>query len=113
MKFDSKAIPGLPAPVPWREIFIYSPRLEGIHLRGGPIARGGIRWSDRRDDFRAEIMGLIKAQMVKNAIIVPTGAKGGFYAKQLPPPGDRDGWVKEGTEARSEERRGGQRGVST
>ncbi len=76
--------PGLPAPVPWREIWVYSPRVEGIHLRGGPIARGGLRWSDRRDDFRTEILGLMKAQMVKNAVIVPTGAKGGFYPKQLP-----------------------------
>ena len=78
-------VPGLPAPVPWREIWVYSPRVEGIHLRGGPVARGGIRWSDRRDDFRTEILGLMKAQVVKNAVIVPTGAKGGFYPKQLPP----------------------------
>ena len=99
MKLDSRAIPGLPAPVPWREIFVYSPRVEGIHLRGGPVARGGIRWSDRRDDFRTEILGLIKAQMVKNAVIVPTGAKGGFYPKLLPPPTDRDAWLAEGTEA--------------
>ncbi|WP_265569823.1 NAD-glutamate dehydrogenase [Sphingomicrobium nitratireducens] len=99
-KIDSKNIPGLPAPVPWREIWVYSPRIEGIHLRGGPIARGGLRWSDRRDDFRTEILGLVKAQLVKNAVIVPTGAKGGFYAKQLPNPAvDRDGWLAEGTEA--------------
>jgi glutamate dehydrogenase len=99
-KIDSAAVPGLPAPVPWREIWIYSPRLEGIHLRAGPIARGGIRWSDRRDDFRTEILGLMKAQRVKNAVIVPTGAKGGFYPKQLPDPAaDRDAWVKEGTES--------------
>ena len=98
-KFDSKAVPGLPAPVPWREIFVYSPRVEGIHLRGGPIARGGIRWSDRRDDFRTEVLGLMKAQMVKNAVIVPTGAKGGFYPKQLPNPSDREAWLTEGTEA--------------
>ena len=78
-------VPGLPAPVPWREIWVYSPRVEGIHLRGGPVARGGLRWSDRRDDFRTEILGLMKAQLVKNAVIVPTGAKGGFYPKQLPP----------------------------
>ena len=84
-KLDSALVPGLPAPVPWREIWVYSPRLEGIHLRGGPIARGGLRWSDRRDDFRTEILGLMKAQLVKNAVIVPTGAKGGFYPKQLPP----------------------------
>jgi len=98
-KLDSKAIPGLPAPVPWREIWIYSPRVEGIHLRGGPIARGGLRWSDRRDDFRTEILGLMKAQVVKNAVIVPTGAKGGFYPKQLPSPTDRDAWLAEGTES--------------
>jgi glutamate dehydrogenase len=98
-KLDSKAIPGLPAPVPWREIWIYSPRVEGIHLRGGPIARGGLRWSDRRDDFRTEILGLMKAQVVKNAVIVPTGAKGGFYPKHLPSASDRDTWLAEGTES--------------
>ncbi|HVF94859.1 MAG TPA: NAD-glutamate dehydrogenase domain-containing protein, partial [Sphingomonas sp.] len=81
-KLDSHLIPGLPAPVPWREIWVYSPRVEGIHLRAGPVARGGLRWSDRRDDFRVEILGLMKAQRVKNAVIVPTGAKGGFYPKQ-------------------------------
>ena len=99
-KIDSKQVPGLPAPVPYREIWVYSPRVEGIHLRGGPIARGGLRWSDRRDDFRTEILGLMKAQLVKNAVIVPTGAKGGFYPKQLPNPAvDRDGWLAEGTES--------------
>ncbi len=98
-KINSSLVPGLPAPVPWREIWVYSPRLEGIHLRGGPVARGGLRWSDRRDDFRTEILGLIKAQMVKNAVIVPTGAKGGFYPKQLPPMSDRDAWLREGTES--------------
>src|SRR5690242_18745549 len=98
-KIDSSAVPGLPAPVPWREIWIYSPRIEGIHLRGGPVARGGIRWSDRRDDFRTEILGLMKAQLVKNAVIVPTGAKGGFYPKQLPPMSSRDAWLAEGTES--------------
>ncbi len=98
-KLDSALVPGLPPPVPWREIWVYSPRLEGIHLRGGPIARGGLRWSDRRDDFRTEILGLMKAQLVKNAVIVPTGAKGGFYAKQLPPLSSRDAWLAEGTEA--------------
>ena len=98
-KLDSTAVPNLPAPRPWREIWVYSPRLEGIHLRGGPIARGGLRWSDRRDDFRTEILGLMKAQLVKNAVIVPTGAKGGFYPKQLPPVSDRDAWLAEGTEA--------------
>ncbi|WP_375250115.1 NAD-glutamate dehydrogenase [Sphingomonas sp.] len=98
-KLDSAKIPGLPAPLPWREIWVYSPRVEGIHLRAGPVARGGLRWSDRRDDFRTEILGLMKAQRVKNAVIVPTGAKGGFYAKQLPSPSNRDAWLAEGTEA--------------
>jgi len=98
-KINSGLVPGLPAPVPWREIWIYSPRVEGIHLRGGPIARGGIRWSDRRDDFRTEILGLMKAQLVKNAVIVPTGAKGGFYPKHLPPMSNRDAWLAEGTES--------------
>ncbi|MET3828027.1 glutamate dehydrogenase [Sphingomonas sp. PvP055] len=98
-KLDSHRIPGLPAPVPWREIWVYSPRIEGIHLRAGPVARGGLRWSDRRDDFRTEILGLMKAQRVKNAVIVPTGAKGGFYAKQLPPASNRDAWLAEGTES--------------
>ncbi|MBW8783473.1 MAG: NAD-glutamate dehydrogenase, partial [Novosphingobium sp.] len=96
-KFDSALVPGLPRPVPWREIFVYSRRVEGIHLRAGPVARGGIRWSDRRDDFRTEVLGLMKAQRVKNAVIVPTGAKGGFYPKRLPDPQkDRDGWLAEG-----------------
>ena len=98
-KINSALVPGLPAPVPWREIWVYSPRVEGIHLRGGPIARGGLRWSDRRDDFRTEILGLMKAQLVKNAVIVPTGAKGGFYPKQLPPMANRDAWLAEGTES--------------
>ena len=98
-KLDSSLVPNLPAPVPWREIWVYSPRVEGIHLRSGPVARGGLRWSDRRDDFRTEILGLMKAQVVKNAVIVPTGAKGGFYPKQLPPTSDRDAWLKEGTES--------------
>jgi glutamate dehydrogenase len=98
-KIDSAAVPGLPKPLPWREIFVYSPRVEGIHLRAGPVARGGLRWSDRRDDFRTEILGLMKAQRVKNAVIVPTGAKGGFYPKALPDPAaDRDAWLAEGTE---------------
>jgi glutamate dehydrogenase len=96
-KFDSALVPGLPKPVPWREIFVYSPRVEGIHLRAGPVARGGLRWSDRRDDFRVEILGLMKAQRVKNAVIVPTGAKGGFYPKLLPDPSrDRAAWAAEG-----------------
>jgi glutamate dehydrogenase len=99
-KFDSALVPGLPKPVPWREIFVYSRRVEGIHLRAGPVARGGLRWSDRRDDFRTEVLGLMKAQRVKNAVIVPTGAKGGFYPKQLPDPAlDRDAWAAEGKDA--------------
>ncbi|GAA4032882.1 NAD-glutamate dehydrogenase [Sphingomonas rosea] len=99
-KLDPKRIPGLPAPIPYREIWVYSPRVEGIHLRGGPVARGGLRWSDRRDDFRTEILGLMKAQLVKNAVIVPTGAKGGFYPKQLPSPAaNREAWLAEGTES--------------
>lgn len=99
-KLDSAKVPGLPAPLPWREIWVYSPRVEGIHLRAGPVARGGLRWSDRRDDFRTEILGLMKAQRVKNAVIVPTGAKGGFYPKHLPSPAiDRDAWLAEGTES--------------
>ncbi|MEG3180907.1 NAD-glutamate dehydrogenase domain-containing protein [Sphingomonas sp. LT1P40] len=99
-KMDSALVPGLPAPLPWREIWVYSPRVEGIHLRAGPVARGGLRWSDRRDDFRTEILGLMKAQRVKNAVIVPTGAKGGFYPKNLPSPAlDRDAWFEEGKES--------------
>lgn len=99
-KLDSGLVPGLPKPVPWREIFVYSARVEGIHLRSGAVARGGLRWSDRRDDFRTEILGLMKAQRVKNAVIVPTGAKGGFYPKQLPSPAiDREGWAAEGRAA--------------
>ncbi|MEP0392453.1 MAG: NAD-glutamate dehydrogenase domain-containing protein [Erythrobacter sp.] len=96
-KIDSSLVPGIPKPVPWREIFVYSRRVEGIHLRSGAVARGGLRWSDRRDDYRTEILGLMKAQKVKNAVIVPSGAKGGFYPKQLPSPAiDRDAWAAEG-----------------
>ena len=98
-KLDSHAVPNLPPPVPYREIWVFSRRLEGIHLRHGPIARGGLRWSDRRDDFRTEVLGLVKAQTVKNTVIVPTGAKGGFYPKELPSGVNRDAWVAEGTEA--------------
>ncbi|VAW03316.1 NAD-specific glutamate dehydrogenase, large form, partial [hydrothermal vent metagenome] len=98
-KIESETLPELPDPVPWREIFVYSPRVEGIHLRAGPVARGGLRWSDRRDDFRTEILGLMKAQRVKNAVIVPTGAKGGFFAKQLPAGDDRDAFIAEGITA--------------
>ncbi|MFD8970455.1 NAD-glutamate dehydrogenase [Streptomyces sp. NPDC059568] len=97
MKFDPQAIPDLPAPRPAFEIWVYSPRVEGVHLRFGKVARGGLRWSDRREDFRTEVLGLVKAQMVKNTVIVPVGAKGGFVAKQLPDPAvDRDAWLAEG-----------------
>ncbi|MER5176780.1 NAD-glutamate dehydrogenase [Streptomyces sp. NPDC002896] len=97
MKFDPQVIPDLPAPRPAYEIWVYSPRVEGVHLRFGKVARGGLRWSDRREDFRTEILGLVKAQMVKNTVIVPVGAKGGFVAKQLPDPSvDRDAWLAEG-----------------
>ena len=82
-KFDSSKIAEVPSPIPYFEIFVYSPRVEGIHLRGGSVARGGLRWSDRPEDFRTEVLGLMKAQMTKNAVIVPTGAKGGFIAKRL------------------------------
>ncbi|MDH6221274.1 NAD-glutamate dehydrogenase [Streptomyces pseudovenezuelae] len=97
MKFDPQAIPDLPAPRPAYEIWVYSPQVEGVHLRFGKVARGGLRWSDRKEDFRTEILGLVKAQMVKNTVIVPVGAKGGFVAKQLPDPSvDRDAWLAEG-----------------
>ncbi|MFD7918495.1 NAD-glutamate dehydrogenase [Streptomyces sp. NPDC059740] len=97
LKLDPQAIPDLPAPRPAYEIWVYSPRVEGVHLRFGKVARGGLRWSDRREDFRTEILGLVKAQMVKNTVIVPVGAKGGFVGKQLPDPAaDRDAWLAEG-----------------
>ncbi|MFL6061549.1 MAG: NAD-glutamate dehydrogenase, partial [Marmoricola sp.] len=96
LKLDPSAIGDLPEPRPRYEIFVYSPRVEGVHLRFGAVARGGLRWSDRRDDFRSEVLGLVKAQMVKNTVIVPVGAKGGFYAKQLPDPSDREAWMAEG-----------------
>ena len=95
-KLDSAAIDELPLPRPMVEIFVHSPRVEGLHLRGGKIARGGIRWSDRREDFRTEILGLMKAQMTKNAVIVPVGAKGGFVLKRPPPAGDREALLEEG-----------------
>jgi glutamate dehydrogenase len=99
-KLDCHAVPGLPDPRPMFEIWVYSPRVEGVHLRFGMVARGGLRWSDRREDFRTEVLGLVKAQMVKNAVIVPTGSKGGFFAKQLPDPAvDRDAWLAEGQSA--------------
>jgi glutamate dehydrogenase len=84
IKFDARKVPDLPKPLPMFEIFVYSQRVEGVHLRSSTIARGGIRWSDRREDFRTEILGLMKAQQVKNTVIVPTGAKGGFVCKALP-----------------------------
>jgi glutamate dehydrogenase len=100
LKFDAQAVDDLPKPRPFREIFVYSPRVEGVHLRFGLVARGGLRWSDRREDFRTEILGLVKAQQVKNAVIVPVGSKGGFFAKQLPPPQDgREAWLAEGIES--------------
>src|SRR5690554_8148430 len=87
----------MPLPLPKYEIFVYSPKVEGVHLRGGKVARGGLRWSDRREDFRTEVLGLVKAQVVKNAIIVPAGAKGGFVGKDLPDPAaDRDAWAAAG-----------------
>ncbi len=97
LKMLPRQIPDLPAPRPAFEIFVYSARVEGVHLRFGSVARGGLRWSDRAEDFRTEVLGLVKAQMVKNTVIVPVGAKGGFYAKRLPDPSvDRDAWMNEG-----------------
>ena len=98
IKMDSKNILDLVAPKPYREIFVYSTRMEGVHLRGDAIARGGIRWSDRNEDFRTEILGLMKAQQVKNSVIVPMGAKGGFILKNPPPRSDRDAFLAEGIE---------------
>ncbi|MEM9738651.1 MAG: NAD-glutamate dehydrogenase [Pseudomonadota bacterium] len=89
-KIASQDVEELPAPKPFREIFVASPSVEGVHCRFGPVARGGLRWSDRRDDFRTEVLGLVKAQQVKNAVIVPVGSKGGFYPKQLPQNGSRE-----------------------
>ncbi len=100
LKLDPQLIPELPLPRPRFEIWVYSPRVEGVHLRFGRIARGGLRWSDRRADFRTEVLGLVKAQEVKNAVIVPVGAKGGFLPKALPDPQlDRDAWMTEGRAA--------------
>ena len=95
-KFDPASVPDLPKPRPYREIFVYSPFVEGVHLRFGPVARGGLRWSDRREDFRTEVLGLVKAQMVKNTVIVPVGSKGGFFVKRSPVGGDRDAVLAEG-----------------
>ncbi|MFC0710323.1 NAD-glutamate dehydrogenase [Azorhizophilus paspali] len=90
LKLDPQALSELPRPVPRFEIFVYSPRVEGVHLRGGKVARGGLRWSDREEDYRTEVLGLVKAQQVKNAVIVPVGAKGGFVPRRLPVGGSRD-----------------------
>jgi glutamate dehydrogenase len=95
-KFDSAKVPDLPKPRPYREIWVYGPRVEGVHLRFGPVARGGLRWSDRREDFRTEVLGLVKAQMVKNTVIVPVGSKGGFFVKHPPASGERDAVLAEG-----------------
>jgi glutamate dehydrogenase len=95
-KLDPARVPGMPEPRPRFEIFVYSPRFEGVHLRGGPVARGGLRWSDRPEDFRTEVLGLVKAQMVKNAVIVPTGSKGGFVVKNPPPAADREATMRSG-----------------
>ncbi len=98
-KVASGELADLPAPKPYREIFIWGVNVEGVHLRFGPVARGGLRWSDRRDDFRTEVLGLVKAQQVKNAVIVPVGSKGGFYPKQLPKGGSRAEIQAEGISA--------------
>src|SRR5690554_1782436 len=97
VKFDPSSIPDMPLPLPVYEIFVYSPRVEGVHLRGGKVARGGLRWSDRFEDYRTKVLGLVKAQQVKNAVIVPVGAKGGFVCKRLPE-GDREAFQREGIE---------------
>ncbi len=95
LKLDPGSVPGLTSPRPKFEIFVYSPRLEAVHLRFGRVARGGLRWSDRLEDFRTEVLGLVKAQEVKNAVIVPSGAKGGFVCKRLPDPADREAYQAE------------------
>ena len=98
IKLNPRLVPELPRPLPMFEAFVYSPQVEGVHLRGGKVARGGLRWSDRREDFRTEVLGLVKAQMVKNAVIVPVGAKGGFVVKQPVDPSDREAWMAQGIE---------------
>jgi glutamate dehydrogenase len=98
LKFLSGQVPELPEPRPLYEVFVYSTRFEAIHLRGGKVARGGLRWSDRPEDFRTEVLGLMKAQMVKNAVIVPVGSKGGFVLKAAPAASDREAYLKEGVE---------------
>lgn len=95
-KLNPREVPGVPEPKPLFEIWVYSPRVEGVHLRGGKVARGGLRWSDRREDFRTEILGLVKAQQVKNTVIVPVGSKGGFVLKNAPPATDREAYQAEG-----------------
>ena len=99
IKYDCHKVEGMPAPRLYREIFVYSPDIEGIHMRGGAIARGGLRWSDRPEDFRTEVLGLVKAQMVKNAVIVPVGSKGGFVPKNMPTNPDRETFMSFGIEA--------------
>ncbi|MBZ9656582.1 NAD-glutamate dehydrogenase [Phyllobacterium lublinensis] len=98
-KLDPRLLDDLPEPRPYREIFVYGPEVEGVHLRFGPVARGGLRWSDRAQDYRTEVLGLVKAQQVKNAVIVPVGAKGGFYPKRLPTGGDRNAIFEAGRAA--------------
>ena len=95
-KFDTSNLALAPEPRPYREIFVFSRRFEGVHLRGGPVARGGLRWSDRMEDYRTEVLGLVKAQMVKNAVIVPAGSKGGFVCKQMPKDAVRETIAAEG-----------------
>ena len=95
-KLKPRKLPGVPEPKPAFEIWVYSPRVEGVHLRGGKVARGGLRWSDRREDFRTEVLGLVKAQQVKNTVIVPVGSKGGFVLKKPPVAGDREALLAEG-----------------
>ena len=99
IKIAPRELEDMPLPKPFREIFVWAPHVEGAHLRFGPVARGGLRWSDRRDDFRTEVLGLVKAQQVKNSVIVPVGSKGGFYPKQLPVGGDRDAMQAEAIRA--------------
>ncbi len=96
LKFNPHQVPGVPEPKPLFEIWVYAPHVEGVHLRGGKVARGGLRWSDRLEDFRTEILGLVKAQRVKNTVIVPVGSKGGFVLKKAPDPSDREAWMAEG-----------------
>lgn len=98
-KVRSNAVPDMPDPKPYAEIFVFGPQVEGVHLRGGPVARGGLRWTDRPEDYRTEILGLLKAQIVKNSVIVPVGAKGGFLPRRLPKGGDRDAVFEAGRAA--------------